>query len=90
MRYPTKALLRCRRRSTPGTCFWLPDLTPEEAWWLTEFLDDFQEAIWMDHGDQIMAHQNALDFPDLHPPPESWTEARAPAAAPDPMDDTPF
>ena len=90
MRYPTKALLRCRRDSTSGTNCWLPDLTPEEAWWLTEFLDELQEAIWMDYGDQIVAHQHALDFPDLHPPLEAWSEDRATAATSDPPDDTPF
>ena len=43
----------------PWTDFWLPDLTPEEAWWLTEFLDELQEAIWMDHGDAISDYLDA-------------------------------
>jgi len=55
---------------------------------LTEFLDDLQEAIWMDHGDSMVAYWQALEFPDLHPPSD---------AAPmildrqhGPMDDLPF
>lgn len=65
MRYPTRALLRCLRRKPPGTDFWLPGLTAQEAWQLTEFLDEIQEAIWMDYGQAISDYldaRNAGDF----------------------------
>ena len=66
MKYPTRALLRCLRRKDQRTAFWLPDLTAKQAWRLTEFLDEIQEAIWMDYGDSIA---NYLDSRDCHPPP---------------------
>jgi hypothetical protein len=88
VRYPTRELLRCLQRKPPWTDFWLPDLTPEEACRLTEFLDDLQEAIWMDHGDGMVAYWQSLEFPDLHPPSD------APSMILDrrngPQDDLPF
>ena len=66
MKYPTRALLRCLRRKAKGTDFWLPDLNTKEAWRLTEFLDEIQEAIWMDYGQAITEY---LDPRDCHPPP---------------------
>ena len=66
MKYPTRALLRCLRRRAQGTGFWLPDLTAREAWGLTEFLDEIQEAIWMDYGEAITDY---LDSRDCRPPP---------------------
>ena len=65
MRYPTRALLRCLRRKDRGTGFWLPVLTAKKAWRLTEFLDEIQEAIWMDYGQAIADY---LDGTDCHPP----------------------
>ena len=65
MKYPTRILLRCLRRKDRRTAFWLPDLTAKEAWRLTEFLDEIQEAIWMDYGQAIADY---LDGRDCHPP----------------------
>ena len=70
MKYPTRALLRCLRRKELGVGFWLPDLTAKEAWRLTEFLDEIQEAIWMDYGQAIAEY---LDARDCHPPPGGAT-----------------
>ena len=64
MKYPTRALLRSLRRRTPGTGFWLPGLTAKEAWKLTEFLDEIQEAIWMDYGNAIADYLACPDCPD--------------------------
>jgi len=66
VKYPTRTLLRCLRRKELGAGFWLPDLTAKEAWHLTEFLDEIQEAIWMDYG---LAIAEYLDARDCHPPP---------------------
>ena len=70
MKYPTRALLRCLRRKDRGARLWLPDLTAKEAWRLTEFLDEIQEAIWMDYGQAISEY---LDARDCHPPPRGAT-----------------
>jgi hypothetical protein len=75
VKYPTRVLLRCLRKKNLGAGFWLPDLTAKEAWRLTEFLDEIQEAIWMDYGQAIAEY---LDGRDCHPPP------RAPDAGHDP------
>ena len=76
MKYPTRALLRSIRRKDSGASFWLSDLTAKEAWRLTEFLDEIQEAIWMDYGQAIAEY---LDARDCHPPPRGaildFTEA---------------
>ena len=66
MKYPTQTLLRCLSRQAKGTGFWLPALTAREAWRLTEFLDEIQEAIWMDYGKAISDY---LDSQDCRPPP---------------------
>jgi hypothetical protein len=71
VRYPTRALLRCLNQQPPGTAFWLPDLTAEDAWRLSEFLDDIQKAIWMDYGDTMVAYRQSMPFPDLDPPPDA-------------------
>jgi hypothetical protein len=67
VRYPTRKLLRCLQRKPPGTDFWLPGLTGKEAWLLTEFLDEIQEAIWMDYGKEIAAYLDRDDIPDSCP-----------------------
>lgn len=64
MKYPVRALLRSLRRDPSRTRFWLPDLTPEEAWLLTEFLDDIQEAIWMDYGMEIATYLDERNWAD--------------------------
>jgi hypothetical protein len=79
VKYPTRALLQCLRRKARGMDFWLPGLTARDAWRLTEFLDEIQEAIWMDYGDAISDY---LDSRDCHPPP-----GEVPAGTrPDPSD----
>jgi hypothetical protein len=69
-------MLRCLRRKDLGEGFWLPDLTAKEAWHLTEFLDEIQEAIWMDYGQAIAEY---LDDRDCHPPPRGATADFVPA-----------
>ena len=76
MKYPTRALLQCLRRKDLGAGLWLPDLTAKEAWRLTEFLDEIQEAIWMDYGMAIAEYLNARD---CHPPPRGATLDFTPA-----------
>jgi len=76
VKYPTRALLRCLRRRDLGAGFWLPDLTAKEAWHLTEFLDEIQEAIWMDYSQAIAEY---LDAQDCHPPPRGAIADIAPA-----------
>ena len=65
MKYPTRALLRSLRRKPRDKDFWLPGLTAKEAWQLTEFLDEIQEAIWMDYGLAISAYLDARDERDF-------------------------
>ena len=77
MKYPTRALLRCVRRKDLGAGLWLPDLTAKEAWRLTEFLDEIQEAIWMDYGQEIAEY---LDARDCRPPPCAASAGLDPAA----------
>ena len=65
MKYPTRALLRSLRRKPRDKDFWLPGLTAKEAWQLTEFLDEIQEAIWMDYGQAISDYLEARDERDF-------------------------
>jgi len=76
VRYPTRDLLRCLRRKAKGTDFWLPDLTAGEAWRLTEFLDEIQEAIWMEYGNAISDY---LDSRNCRPPPQEVRAETIPA-----------
>jgi hypothetical protein len=76
VKYPTRALLRCLRRKAQGTEFWLPELTARQAWRLTEFLDEIQEAIWMDYGNAIA---DCLDSRDCHPPPSEVLAGTTPS-----------
>jgi hypothetical protein len=78
VKYPTRALLRSLRRKDLGEGFWLPNLTPKEAWRITEFLDEIQEAIWMDYGQAIAEY---LDARDCHPPSRGATAGFAPATS---------
>ena len=83
MRYPTRELLRCLQRKPPGTDFWLPRLTVKEAWLLTGFLDEIQEAIWMDYGLEIAAYLDQGDAQDSCPslaPVSGWTGPSLPNA----------
>jgi len=68
VRDPVRALLRCLRRNSDGD-FRLPRLTVEDAWRLTEFLDQIQEAIWMDYGPEITAYlDSGQDTESVLPP----------------------
>jgi hypothetical protein len=55
VKFPTEDVLACILERARGSVrgLKLPDLDAEAAWVLTEFLDEVQEAIWMDYGDEI-------------------------------------
>jgi hypothetical protein len=59
----------------------------EEAWALTEFLDEVQEAIWMDHGDEISDYLDGLDRLDCYHSSEDGGEL---PAEPQPPEDPDF
>jgi hypothetical protein len=52
VRFPTEEVLACilERAKEPFRGLELPPMDAEEAWVLTEFLDEVQEAIWMEYG----------------------------------------
>jgi len=55
VRFPAEEVLACilNRAAEPLKTLRLPPMDAEQAWVLTEFLDEVQEAIWMDHGLEI-------------------------------------
>lgn len=55
MRFPTEEVLACilEQATASFKSLELPPMDAEQAWMLTEFLDEVQEAIWMDHGIEI-------------------------------------
>lgn len=55
MRFPTEEVLACllARATGPLKSLELPPPDAKQAWVLTGFLDEVQEAIWMDHGIEI-------------------------------------
>ena len=55
MKFPVLALLRVIRRLPSGDLR-LPGLGIAEAWRLTVFLDEIQEALWRDYGLEIEAY----------------------------------
>ena len=61
MRFPTEEVLACilERAKESLKLLELPPMDAEEAWVLTEFLDEVQEAIWMDHGIEISDYLDA-------------------------------
>jgi len=66
VKFPTEEVLACilERAKEPIPLLKLPPMDAEEAWLLTEFLDEVQEAIWMDHGIEISDYldsRGALD-----------------------------
>ena len=68
MRFPTKEVLAgiMARAQDSVRTLKLPDLDAEEAWVLTEFLDEVQEAIWMDYGDAISDYLDARSRLDCY------------------------
>ena len=89
MRFPTEDVLACimERAQEPVRGLRLPDLDAEEAWVLTEFLDEVQEAIWMNYGDEISDYLDARDGLDCDHSPE---EASGEPAPPDVPEDLAF
>ena len=61
MRFPTEEVLVCilERAQEPIKLLKLAPMDAEAAWVLTEFLDEVQEAIWMDHGLEISDYLDA-------------------------------
>ena len=61
MRFPTEEVLACilARAQEPIKLLKLAPMDAEAAWALTEFLDEVQEAIWMDHGLEISDYLDA-------------------------------
>ena len=61
MRFPTEEVLACilERAQEPIKLLKLAPMDAEAAWVLTEFLDEVQEAIWMDHGLEISDYLDA-------------------------------
>jgi hypothetical protein len=68
VRYPTRALLRFLRENPPEVDFWLDDLSPENAWQLAVFLNQFMTAIWTDYGRDIVDYQTYRIVPTGEPP----------------------
>lgn len=68
MRFPTEEVLACilERAQEPVRGLKLPDLDAEAAWVLTEFLDEVQEAIWMEYGDEISDYLDGRDRLDCY------------------------
>ncbi|NTV73953.1 MAG: hypothetical protein HGA66_07075 [Holophaga sp.] len=68
MRFPTEEVLACilERAKEPLPLLKLPRMDAEEAWVLTEFLDEVQEAIWMDHGLEISDYLDARGAMDCY------------------------
>lgn len=86
MRFPSEEVLACilARAKDPRPSLELPPMCAEEAWALTEFLDEVQEAIWMDHGDEISDYLDGRDRMDCYHSSEDGGEG--PAAPPPPED----
>jgi len=61
VRFPTEEVLACllERAQEPIKLLKLAPMDAEAAWVLTEFLDEVQEAIWMDHGLEISDYLDA-------------------------------
>ena len=86
MRFPTEEVLACilERAQEPIKLLNLAPMDAEAAWVLTEFLDEVQEAIWMDHGDEISDYLDGRDRMDCYHSSEDGGEG--PAAPPPPED----
>ena len=68
MRFPTEEVLACilARTQEPIKLLKLAPMDAEAAWVLTEFLDEVQEAIWMDHGLEISDYLDARGAVDCY------------------------
>ncbi len=68
MRFPTEEVLACilERAQEPIKLLKLAPMDAEEAWVLTEFLDEVQEAIWMEHGLEISDYLDARGTVDCY------------------------
>ena len=68
MRFPTEEVLACilERAQEPIKLLKLAPMDAEAAWVLTEFLDEVQEAIWMDYGDEISDYLDGGDRLDCY------------------------
>jgi peptide subunit release factor 1 (eRF1) len=66
VRFPAEEVLACilERAKEPLKLLKLPPMDAEEAWVLTEFLDEVQEAIWMDYGDEISDYLDSMGAMD--------------------------
>ena len=84
MRFPTEDVLACilERAQEPLRGLKLPKLDAKEAWILTEFLDEVQEAIWMDHGDEISDFLDSREHLDCYHASEDVGEKTAASPAP--------
>jgi len=68
VRFPMDDVLACilERVAEPLRGLTLPPMDAEQAWVLTEFLDEVQEAIWMDHGIEIAEYLDNRDRLDCY------------------------
>jgi hypothetical protein len=68
VRFPTEEVLACilERAHEPIKLLNLATMDAEEAWVLTEFLDEVQEAIWMNHGLEISDYLDAKGAMDCY------------------------
>jgi len=79
VRFPTEEVLACilERAQEPIKLLRLDPMDAEEAWVLTEFLDEVQEAIWMDHGLEISDYLDARGAMDCYHTDEYTSEPDA-------------
>ena len=79
MRFPTEEVLACilERAQEPIKLLNLAPMDAEAAWVLTEFLDEVQEAIWMDHGLEISDYLDAKGAMDCYHAAEDTSAADA-------------
>jgi len=68
VRFPTEEVLAriLERAQEPIKLLKLAPMNAEAAWVLTEFLDEVQEAIWMDHGLEISDYLDARGAVDCY------------------------
>ena len=68
MRFPTEEVLAriLERAQEPIKLLKLAPMNAEAAWVLTEFLDEVQEAIWMDHGLEIADYLDSSGSMDCY------------------------
>jgi hypothetical protein len=68
VRFPTEEVLACilERAQEPIKLLKLAPMDAEAAWVLTEFLDEVQEAIWMNHGLEISDYLDSKGAMDCY------------------------